>query len=66
MTNIIDLNQKTDIEMIATKKDNYTLRQGQSFYKSPSGKMLHIAEQLPNGDYWIAKSFRMNDILVLN
>ena len=60
----IDLSKKRNIKGIADNKDNYFKSNNQEFYESPSGKMISLAEKLPNGDYWIAKTWRKTSILV--
>ena len=62
---IIDLSKKLNIKGIADKKDNWTLKEGQAFYESPSGKKISIAEKLPNGDYWIAKTWLKTSIIMM-
>lgn len=61
----IDLSKKLNIIGVANKSDNYYKKHGQDFYESPSEKMISLAEQLPNGDWWIAKTWRKNSIIFL-
>ena len=56
----IDLNNKVNVNMICqlgSRGANYTKKNGQEFYYSPSKKHIHLVEKLPNGDYYIYKSF---------
>ena len=61
----IDLKQKIECRAVGNFKDNFTKAANQDFYFSPSKKMIHLAEKLPNGDYWIVKSFRTDNVIVL-
>ena len=63
---IIDLSKKMDIRAVGDSKDNWEKAKGQEFYKSPSGKTISLAELLPNGDWWIIKTWRANNITELN
>jgi len=65
MSKIIDLSKKLNIDGVADSKNNWIKQQGQEFYKSPSGKTISLAEKLPNGDFWIAKSWRAGTIIEL-
>lgn len=61
-----NLKNKIDTERIISLSDNYhyTKKEGQNFYYSPSGKMISLAEKLPNGDWWIVKTWRTTSVLV--
>lgn len=63
MSRTIDLSKKLDTDYIATATETFRKVDKQEFYKSPSGKMVHLAELLPNGDWWIIKSWRFATIV---
>lgn len=60
----IDLTKKLNIKGVADNKDNWFKKDNQNFYYSPSEKMISLAEQLPNKDWWILKTWKTSSILV--
>lgn len=60
----IDLTKKLNIKGVADRNDNWFKKENQDFYYSPSGKIISLAEQLPNKDWWILKSWKTSSILV--
>ena len=67
MTKKIDLNKKIDcisINQLFENGNNYTKAKDQEFYYSPSGKIISLAEKLPNGDGWIVKTFRTKNVFI--
>ena len=64
ITKTLDISKTLDIKGVADNKANYFKAGKQEFYYSPSKKKIHLAELLPCGDYWIAKTWLTRSIIV--
>ncbi len=59
----IDLSSKINARAIVSDYQ-YEAREGQAFYYSPSKKKIHLAERLPNGDWYIYRTWRTKNVFM--
>ncbi len=64
MSKVVDTTKKIECDHIWDGKNAYVAQNGQAFYFSPSKKMIHLMETLPNDRAWIAKSWRTKNIII--